>query len=210
MPAPCGYLLKNLEILAFVGFESYLQFRWVDDRPKLPSERCDFSEHFMLPCRGYYFLTLEQHWFLNTRAQVGSLNLQFLGVWYFELTSFYPKLKLLRAWPILKFSIVWASVKWPCLKWDIKRGMILDKESFLTSQRMLESPLALNSQLRPRAIDIPNLPYGGSLGFWRRACHSHSTWDPSRCHLSIVRPVKCSSSQVENSCVMWTWMNKRA
>ena len=33
-----------------------------------------------------------------------------------EFTSKHPKLKLLRSWPILKFSIIRASTKWPCSK----------------------------------------------------------------------------------------------
>ena len=37
---------------------------------------------------------------LYTRAWVESLNLSFSRVWCLDLTSFHPKLKLLRGWPI--------------------------------------------------------------------------------------------------------------
>ena len=54
------------------------------------------------------------------KVRVESSNLHFLGVWYLELTKFHPKFKLLKAWQILKLSIlVWQSVEEGCSK----RGM---------------------------------------------------------------------------------------
>ena len=73
----------------------------------------------------------------------------FFGVCYLELTSFHPKLKLLKAWPIFKLSIVQATVKQPCSldEWEIKGGMTLDEEAYMTNQQMIESPLAWGPQI---------------------------------------------------------------
>ena len=60
---------------------------------------------------------------LCTRARVE--RLQFSWVWCLLFGSFHPKLKGMRAWRNLEVSMVWASVKWPWLKWDMKTGMVL-------------------------------------------------------------------------------------
>ena len=72
----------------------------------------------------------------------------FWGVCYLEFTSFHPKLKLLKAWPIFKLSVVWATVKqpWSLDEWEIKEGMTLHEEAYMTRQKMIESPLAWNPQ----------------------------------------------------------------
>ena len=70
-----------------------------------------------------------------TKAQVESLL--FSGIWYWELRSFHSKLKLLRAWVILKLWTVWASVKYPCSTRDIKGGMIQTKEALMISKRSI-------------------------------------------------------------------------
>ena len=151
---------------------------------------------------------------LCTGAQVEGLNLQFSGVW----KAFSQKLKLLRAWPIFKLSIVWPSVKRPWSKWAIKRGMIPNKGAFMTSQRMLKSPLAWGPQnessssqyswptmwrqIRILTSSLPKVTQSLSS--------SHFTGDPSRHHLSAVSPVKSLHSQVRSSCMKWLWVNKHA
>ena len=129
-----------------------------------------------------------------------TLNLHFLGVWYAELTSFHPKLKLLRAQPIFKLSTVWARVMWPCLKWDIKGEMTLQrnihdkpknvwKTNGMGPKKMIQTHVS-NLGLWPKACQE-----------WLRACCSCSTWDPWRCYLSVASPIISWSSQVESSSV---------
>ena len=66
------------------------------------------------------------------------------------------KLKLLRAWPISKISIVRASVKRPCSRLDFKGEIIWNKlkkhprqsnRAFMASQRTLQTPFAWGPQI---------------------------------------------------------------
>ena len=93
-------------------------------------------------------------------VRVESSNLQVLEVWYLRLTNIHPKLKLLRDPPIFKFSTAWACIKQPSSKWDIKGGMLLNKKAFMTSQRMLESPLASGPQNEGSSSWHPKPPHG--------------------------------------------------
>lgn len=78
-----------------------------------------------------------------------------------------------------------------------------NQEALVTSQRILESLVVGAQKMRAWALDSPK-----ALRFWPGACRSHSTWGPSRCHVSVVGVVESSSCQVQSSSVTWIWMNK--
>ena len=91
---------------------------------------------------------LDKFWYLHPPLCFRSnceLELGIFGSAYLELTTFHSKLKLLRVWPIFKHIVVRASVMHPCSNRAIDKGMILNKEAFMTSQRMLESPFTWGS-----------------------------------------------------------------
>jgi len=146
---------------------------------------------------------------LHTRTQVESSNLQNRSL-ILGFDNHSSKAQTSESSTNLQALNSLRIVKWPCSKWDIQGGMILNKEA-LTTHGMLESPLAWvhPHKMRARSLNIPKLPLWGSLGFWPKACHNCSTWDPSKCHLSFVRPVKSSSSQVAASSVNWI-LNEQA
>ena len=106
---------------------------------------------------------------LHTRARVESLNFQLLRVWCLEITISHAKLKVLITLPIFKPSILWASVKWPCWKWAFKGGMILHREAFMTSQIMLECPLASlqNESMSSWHSQIRTNTISSRLWLWR-------------------------------------------
>ena len=128
---------------------------------------------------------------LYTKAEVESLNLQFLGVLYLELTSLYPKFKVWRASPILKYTSdhAWSE--------RLRGEVILNKGEFITSQTMLEILTFLSDFSR------------GSSGFWLRATTTTSHREfvvvvPSIYLLSKrCEPNKMLNSQIEISSVKW-------
>jgi len=71
------------------------------------------------------------------RAWVESLNLQIWRVRCLHICQdFIQHSKQLRAYPILELSMVWASIKWSCLKWDIKGGIKFEFESLSSNSRL--------------------------------------------------------------------------
>ena len=68
--------------------------------------------------------------------------------------AFLQKLKLLKASPILKLSILWASVKWPCAKGDIEGGGWLKKRESWQKLRSVWKCI----DVRGGALGIPKWP----------------------------------------------------
>ena len=89
-----------------------------------------------------------------------------------------------------------ASAKWPCSKWDIKVDINDTKQrSIYYKPRNVWTTYQLEAhKTRMPTLDIPKLPHGDSLGFWAGAWCSHSTWDTSRCHETIVSSAKSSKN----------------
>jgi hypothetical protein len=76
--------------------------------------------------QSYLYVDLE----LNLTAR--TCNFQEFSTW--SCQAFIQKFELKK--------IVWASVKWTSSKLDIEEGMIWDEGTFMTSQRLLQCPLA--------------------------------------------------------------------
>ena len=129
---------------------------------------------------------------LELRAQTS--NSQEFGTWNWQ--AFIQSSNYWELGQIIKLTIVWASVKWPCSKWDIKGGMIRNTND---KPKYTWKPIGL----RPKKWELgllTFLSYHWSLWSWPRACHSHSTWDPSWCHLSLVSLIKEGQ--------LWSWQCK--
>lgn len=144
------------------------------------------------------------------RARVESSNLQFLGVrCKLDMTCFWTKTQITESFT--NFEALKSLSKWPHSKWAWKGGIgLFNKEEFMTCQTMLGSPLFGEHETIILILNMPKQLLWDSLGVGLRACHSHSTWDLSRCHWHIVRPVKSSRSWVESSNrVEWTSVSKR-
>ena len=83
----------------------------------------------------------------------------------------------------------------------ISRVMILNETTIMRSQNRLKSQWLEGHKMNAQTLNILKLPPWGSWGFSPGDCHS--TWDPSRHHVSIVSEVKNSSSQVGISSAKW-------
>ena len=90
----------------------------------------------------------------------------------------------------------------------------------MTSQRMHKSLLVGATKWDPDLFDIPKVPCGGSLRFWRSACHSCFTWDPSKLtpskHCKLGKKFKLSSWELrckvdlsEQSCTRGSFPSMR-
>lgn len=141
---------------------------------------------------------------LYTSTCVESSHMQFLGVWYYELTRFHPKLKLLRTWLIFRLSNSLSKYIVAMLKVRYQEGN--DNARYTNKECS-----SMTHKMRAQTLHIPKQPHGGSLRIWPRACCSWSTWDPSRwpqSAISIVIPFKHSISQAKSSSVKWICVNK--
>jgi hypothetical protein len=89
-----------------------------------------------------------------------------IGIWlpcglqcgWFKLCGWFkPIAQTMETSPILKLLIVWASVKWPWSKWDIKGGMILKNQWEVhgkPNNAGKESPLSWGDKIKARILRL--------------------------------------------------------
>ena len=115
-----------------------------------------------------------------------SFSLAIPGVWYLDSTSFNVKFEQVQ------------------IQGHAESEISREERYY----RKHNSRQKLNNAWKPIGFGPTYLSdlHESSLGFCLRACCSRSTWDRWRCHLSVARPGKSSSSQVESSSVKWTFV----
>lgn len=130
------------------------------------------------------------------------------------------KIDFMSLWgsTLLKFSIVWASVKCVYSKWDIKLEMLLNKEDPSKVKEHRQVHWLGTYRARAQTLNIFIHPPLNSLRFWPRTWCNCSTWDPTRHHLyawwnveALSLKLKSKVKLIEQACVSgWLLTNEKA